>query len=72
MAAKSPARRSASSRVSGLSRSHSDNDPVLIEARRDLRVAGLAEYIKHVVDIAPPLTQAQRDQLAILLRGAVR
>ena len=72
MAARTPARRSASSRVSALSRSRSDNDPVLVEARQALRVAGLAEYIQRVLDTAPPLTQEQRDKLAILLRGAVR
>ena len=72
MAARTPARRSASSRVSALSRSRSDNDPVLVEARQALRVAGLAEYIQRVLDTAPPLTQEQRDKLAILLRGAER
>jgi hypothetical protein len=72
MAARTPARRSASSRMSALSRSRSDDDPVLVEARQALRVAGLSEYIQRVVDTAPPLTQAQRDKLALLLRGAVQ
>jgi len=72
MAAKTPARRSASSRVSALSRSRSDNDPVLVEARQALRVAGLTEYIEAVVNAAPPLSSEQRDRLVILLRGAVR
>ena len=31
--------------------------------------AVLADYIKRVVDEAPPLTPAQRDRLAVLLRG---
>lgn len=69
MAARTQARRSASSRVSALSRSRSDNDPVLVEARQALRVAGLAEYIERIVAKAPPLTAAQRDKLALLLRG---
>lgn len=30
----------------------------------------LAEYIAHVVDSAPTLSPAQRDRLALLLRGA--
>ena len=72
MAAKTQARRSASSRVSALSRSRSDNDPVLVEARQQLRVAGLAEYIEAVVNRAPPLSSEQRDRLVLLLRGAVR
>ncbi len=31
--------------------------------------AKLADYIKRTVDAAPPLTNAQRDRLALLLRG---
>ncbi len=30
-----------------------------------------AQHISRVVDSAPPLTPAQRDRLAVLLRGAV-
>jgi len=72
MAARTPARRSASSRVSALSRSRSDNDPVLVEARQNLQVAGLAEHIQEIVDSAPALSAEQLDRLAVLLRGAVR
>ena len=40
---------------------------------RELRAAfaaeKLAEYIQRVVDEAPPLSLAQRDRLALLLRG---
>jgi hypothetical protein len=28
------------------------------------------DYIRHLVDTAPPLTDEQRDRLALLLRGA--
>lgn len=35
--------------------------------RRDYAAAKLAEYIKRVVDAAPPLTDEQRDRLAVLL-----
>ena len=70
MAARSPDRRSASSRVSALSRSRSDDDPLLVEARRALRVAGLTEHIQRVIDAAPALTPEQKDKLAVLLRGA--
>ncbi len=30
-----------------------------------------AQHVRRVVDSAPPLTPAQRDRLAVLLRGAV-
>lgn len=35
----------------------------------EIRTAALAEHIARVVDKAPPLTDAQRDRLAVLLRG---
>ncbi len=39
------------------------------ELRRQYKAERLAEYIKRVVDAMPPLTAAQRDRLALLLRG---
>lgn len=46
-------------------------DPKRIEgAYRDLAAAKIAAYIEKVVAEAPPLTAAQRDRLAILLRTA--
>lgn len=56
-------------RVASLSRSRTSDDPALLDARRDLRAARLADYIRRVVDAAPPLTPEQRDRLAALLRG---
>lgn len=45
-------------------------DPAEIaEAQRDHAAAKLAAYISRVVDEAPPLTDEQRDKLAVLLRG---
>lgn len=55
-------------RIGALSRSRAADDPDLIEARRDLHAARLAEHIKRVVDSAPPLTPEQRDRLSALLR----
>ena len=55
-------------RIAALSRSRATDDPDLIEARRDLHAARLAEHITRVVDAAPPLTDEQRDRLAVLLR----
>ena len=56
-------------RVGALSRSRSANDPELLQARRELREAMLAEHIAKAVAEAPPLTHEQRDRLATLLRG---
>ena len=39
------------------------------ELRRALAASRLADYITRVVDSAPPLTNEQRDRLALLLRG---
>lgn len=55
--------------VGALSRSRAADDPDLINARHNLRVAKLADHIATVVAEAPPLTAEQRDRLAVLLRG---
>jgi len=48
-------------------------DPARIERARQLRgdyaAAKLADYVAAVVASAPPLTAAQRQQIAALLRG---
>lgn len=56
-------------RIGALSRSRDDDDPELVAARQNLKAQKLAAHIKRVVDEAPPLTDAQRDELAVLLRG---
>jgi len=58
-------------RIAALTRHHPD-DQKTIDLARDFKAERLAEYIERVVDAAPPLSQAQRDKLAILLRGAVQ
>ena len=55
-------------RVASLSRSRTADDPALLDARRDLRAARAEEYVRQLVDSAPPLTSEQRDRLAVLLR----
>lgn len=55
-------------RVAALSRSRSKSDPELINARQELAAAKLAAYVEKVVAEAPPLTDAQRDRIATLLR----
>jgi hypothetical protein len=55
-------------KVAILTRHHPDS-PELVDARRDLAATKLEDYIKRVVDAAPPLTPAMRDKLYMLLRG---
>lgn len=40
------------------------------EARARMKAARAADYIRELVDSAPPLTDEQRDRLVVLLRGA--
>jgi len=56
-------------RVASLTRSRTPDDPDLVDARRNMRAAKLEDYIRTIVDAAPPLTTTQRDRLALLLRG---
>jgi len=57
-------------RVASLSRSRTADDPDLLTARLNLRAERLADHVAKVVAQAPPLTPAQRDKIAVLLRGA--
>jgi hypothetical protein len=66
MAARSPVRRRLSSTVAAVER-HTPDSPALPALRAELAAAGLEEHIRRVVAAAPPLTQAQRNQLAIIL-----
>lgn len=54
-------------RVASLSRSRTPDDPELIEARRRLREARLADSIREAVAAWPPFTNEQLDRLAVLL-----
>jgi len=56
-------------RIASLSRSRTPDDPELVDARRNLKTERLADYIVRVVDDAPALSAAQRDRLALLLKG---
>jgi len=38
-------------------------------ARRDLAASQLETHIRQLVSVAPPLTQEQRNRLAVLLQG---
>jgi hypothetical protein len=62
------ARTTARARVAALTRSRADDDPDLVDARRDLRAAGAEEYIAELLRGAPPLSDEQRCGLAAILR----
>ena len=55
-------------RVAVLSRDRAPDDPELLDERRKLREARLADHIKRTVDSFPPPTAEQRARLAALLR----
>jgi hypothetical protein len=55
-------------RVARLSQTRPADHPDLIGARRDLRAARAEDYIRQLVDAAPPLTDEQLRRLSLLLR----
>ncbi len=57
-------------RLASLTRSRTADDPDLLAARRDLRAARLEDYISKTLAAAPPLTNEQREALALLLHGS--
>jgi hypothetical protein len=63
-------RRQQRAKLAALSR-HRPNDPETAQASRDFAAMRLEDYIRRVMDEAPPLTDGQRSRLAMqLLRGA--
>lgn len=60
-------RGSAARRCNILSRYRADDDPELIEARREHAVLSIEEYVAKIVASAPPLTELQRSRIAALL-----
>jgi hypothetical protein len=53
-------------RAAGMARHHPE---LADDARRDLKAAVAAQYVRDLVDTWPPLTEAQRGRLAALLAG---
>lgn len=53
-------------RIAASKRHHPEADTTVLE--RDHRAARAEEYVRKLVDGAPALTDAQRNQLALLLR----
>lgn len=54
-------------KVAALSRDRKPDDPVFIEAKRNLRAEKLAEHVKRVVAELPPLSDEQCQRIAGLL-----
>jgi hypothetical protein len=66
----SPEQRRQRARVAAVTRHHPDQPELDADARRDLKAANAAQYVKDLVDGWPPLTPEQRGRLAALLTGA--
>lgn len=66
----SPDGRRARARLASL-HARADRVPAeaIVDARREYEAQALADHIARVVDAAPPLTNEQREKLAVLLRG---
>ncbi len=64
MGAKSLAARG---RLGEISRRHSNQPDLIQDARRELAVAKIEDYVQRVVNDAPPLTAEQRLRLGALL-----
>ena len=56
--------------VARATRKHGAESVEVIDARRELATAKIAEYVQKIVAAAPPLTDEQRDRLATLMRAA--
>lgn len=54
-------------RLAALGRHRAPGDPAITEASRDLKAAVAEEFIRRLVEEAPPLTEVQRNRLASLL-----
>ena len=54
-------------RVAALSRDRAEDDPELINARRNLKALRAEQYVAQLVADAPPLTSDQRHRIAALL-----
>jgi hypothetical protein len=65
----SPAVAHRRARLGGIKVRRPDDEAALADARRDLRAELLAEHVKRVVAEFPPLTPAQLDRIAALLRA---
>jgi hypothetical protein len=56
-------------RIAALSRDRQSDDPELVGARRDLRATRLEDHVARVLAEAPPLSDEQRERIAVVLRA---
>jgi hypothetical protein len=56
-------------RLASLRRFHPDDDPIIVEARREFRAEWLADLVRRSINEAPPLTHSERARIARILRG---
>lgn len=56
-------------RHAALCRYRSNDDPEVVQARQILKAGQAEEYVRKLVDQAPPLTIDQRARLARILTG---
>lgn len=59
-------------KVASLSRVRPEDDPELIEARRDLKASRLEQAAREAAESLPPLTVEQARRVAAILQGAAR
>lgn len=59
--------RSARGALGAAVRHHGDDAEAVDAARQQLKAATAEDYIRRLVDGAPPLTDSQRSRLAVLL-----
>jgi hypothetical protein len=70
MAPHDPEVRRARARLAAVTRHHPDQADLDADARRDLKAANAAQYVRALVADWPPLSDAQRGRLAALLAGS--
>jgi len=68
----SPERVKARAKHNGLKSRHGADAPETLAARAELKALAAEEYIRQIVDAAPPLNAEQRLKLAGLLVGGDR
>lgn len=61
--------RSERASIAALTRHNGADSPEVADKRREFKTERLADYIVKTVEAAPALSAAQRDRLALLLRG---
>jgi hypothetical protein len=70
MAAKTPLRRTAASRLAAIERHHPNDAAAIAAAREQVRELGAEEIVRGLIDAVPPLSVEMRTRLAAILTGA--